>query len=334
MNCAAIPDTLLEAELFGVEAGAFTDAKHVKPGLFAAASGGTLFLDEIEALPLPLQGKCLTAIETKRVRRVGAVVEHALDVKLIAATQVALGEQVQAGHFRADLYHRLAVVVLELPPLRLRGDDILVLARALLRQYGAAYGVGPQRLSHAAEAWLLDYRWPGNVRELSHLLERVALLETAMVIDPESLARLCLPPSAPEVSAVSGPTPTPGAPLHEIARLAEALRQSGGNLAAAARLLGMSRSGLRHRLHTYGLTRPSWHQAFPLLSTQDSALSTASEVSVHAQLHCASHRPGHLHRVGGLCTGVRHHPVAAGRLHHLLHRPDGGDRQHRDRAGG
>src|SRR5437016_13687468 len=128
VNCAAIPDALLEAELFGVEAGAFTNAKRVKPGLFEAASGGTLFLDEIAALSLPLQGKCLTAIETKRVRRVGAVVERPLDVKLVAATQVALHGQVQAGRFRADLYHRLAVVVLELPPLRLRGDDILVLA--------------------------------------------------------------------------------------------------------------------------------------------------------------------------------------------------------------
>ena len=281
VNCAAIPDTLLEAELFGVEAGAFTDAKRAKPGLFEAASGGTLFLDEIAALPLALQGKCLTAIETKRVRRVGAVVEQPLDVKLIAATQVALGEQVQAGHFRADLYHRLAVVVLELPPLRVRGDDILVLARALLQQYGAAYGVGPQRLSQAAEAWLLGHRWPGNVRELSHLLERVALLEPAMVIDPESLARLCLPPSVPEASAVSRLTPTPGAPLHEIERLADALRQSGGNLAAAARLLGMSRSGLRHRMHTYGLTRPYRHQAFPLLREETDARDTPPPSAAH-----------------------------------------------------
>ena len=162
VNCAAIPDTLLEAELFGVEAGAFTDAKHAKPGLFEAASGGTLFLDEIDALPLALQGKCLTAIEAKRVRRVGAVVEHPLDVKLIAATQVALSGQVQAGHFRADLYHRLAVVVLALPPLRARGDDILVLARAFLQQYGAAYGVSRQRLSQAAEAWLLGLSLAGQ----------------------------------------------------------------------------------------------------------------------------------------------------------------------------
>jgi DNA-binding NtrC family response regulator/tetratricopeptide (TPR) repeat protein len=271
VNCAAIPDTLFEAELFGVEAGAFTDAKHAKPGLFEAASGGTLFLDEIDALPLPLQGKCLTAIEAKRVRRVGAVVEHPIDIKLIAATQVALNGQVLAGRFRADLYHRLAVVVLELPPLRLRGDDILVLVRAFLQQQGVAYGVGPQRLSKAAEAWLLGYHWPGNVRELSHLLERVALLETAMVIDPESLSRRCLPPSVPDATAVSLDTPSSGEPLHEAARLAEALRQSGGNLAAAARLLGMSRGGLRHRLHKYGLTRPSRHHSSPLVRKETSA---------------------------------------------------------------
>src|SRR6266849_308370 len=127
VNCAAIPETLLEAELFGFAAGAFTDAKHAKPGLFEAATGGTLFLDEIEALPLPLQAKLLTAIEAKRVRRLGAVAEHRVDVKLIAAAQMALNEQVTAGRFRADLYHRLAVVVLALPPLRARGEDILVL---------------------------------------------------------------------------------------------------------------------------------------------------------------------------------------------------------------
>jgi transcriptional regulator with PAS, ATPase and Fis domain len=143
VNCAAIPDSLLEAELFGYEAGAFSDAKRAKPGLFEAASGGTLFLDEIDALPLALQGKLLTAIEAKRVRRLGAVTEHAVDVKLIAAAQVALSEQVQAGRFRADLYHRLAVVVLALPPLRARGADILLLAQALLQRYAAAHGMRP-----------------------------------------------------------------------------------------------------------------------------------------------------------------------------------------------
>ena len=124
MNCAAIPETMLEAELFGFEAGAFTDAKRAKAGLFEAASGGTLFLDEIDALPLVLQGKLLTAIESKRVRRLGAVTERAVDVKLIAATNAVLPEAMAAGRFRADLYHRLAVVVLVLPPLRERGEDI------------------------------------------------------------------------------------------------------------------------------------------------------------------------------------------------------------------
>jgi two-component system response regulator AtoC len=128
VNCAAIPDTMLEAELFGFEPGAFTDAKHAKSGLFEAASRGTLLLDEVDALPLVLQGKLLTALESKRVRRLGAVTERVVDVKVIAATNAVLPETVATGRFRADLYHRLAVVVLVLPPLRELGEDILVLA--------------------------------------------------------------------------------------------------------------------------------------------------------------------------------------------------------------
>src|SRR5262249_27196337 len=122
VNCAAIPETMLEAELFGFESGAFTDAKRAKPGLFEAASGGTLFLEEIDALPLVLQGKLLTAIESKRVRRLGGVTTRAVDVKLITATNAALLEQIATGRFRADLYHRLAVIVVALPPLRQRGE--------------------------------------------------------------------------------------------------------------------------------------------------------------------------------------------------------------------
>jgi two-component system response regulator AtoC len=265
---------LLEAELFGVEAGAFTDAKRAKPGLFEAASGGTLFLDEIAALPLALQGKLLTAIEAKRVRRVGAVVEQPLDVKLVAATPVELSGWAEAGHFRADLYHRLAVVVLELPPLRARGEDILVLARAFLQQYSAAYGVSPQRLSKAAEAWLLDYLWPGNVRELSHLLERVVLLEPATVIDPESLARRCLPQPGPPAPVDARPPPSEDVPQNEPVRLTEALRQSRGNLAQAARLLGMSRGGLRYRLYKYGLGRSPQHDSSSLAGEETGARDT------------------------------------------------------------
>src|SRR5690349_265598 len=135
VNCAAIPETLLEAELFGVTAGAFTDAKRARPGLFETAAGGTLFLDEIDALPLALQGKLLTAIETKRVRRVGAVREHAVDVKVMTATPAELSARVAEGRFRADLYHRLAVIVLVLLPLRDRGEDIGLLAQQFLQQY-------------------------------------------------------------------------------------------------------------------------------------------------------------------------------------------------------
>jgi DNA-binding NtrC family response regulator/tetratricopeptide (TPR) repeat protein len=254
VNCAAIPETLLEAELFGYEAGAFTDARRVKPGLFEAASEGTLFLDEIDALPLPLQGKLLTAIEEKRVRRVGAVVAQAVDVKLIAATQADLSSSVAAGRFRADLYHRLAVIVLALPPLREREDDVILLAEQWLRQYAEGHGLAPKRLSGAAEAWLRDYRWTGNVRELAHLIERVTLLSQEAIIDPTTLERLCLQrPSAPPESRLAY---ADRALPDEAARIAQALSRTGGNVVRAARLLGMSRDAVRYRVRKYGIVMP------------------------------------------------------------------------------
>jgi two-component system response regulator AtoC len=197
VNCAAIPDTMLEAELFGFDPGAFTDAKRAKPGLFEAASGGTLLLDEIDALPLALQGRLLTAIESKQVRRLGAVAARAVDVKLIAASNAVLAESVASGRFRADLYHRLAVVVLALPPLRARGEDIVLLAEAMLRHYTAAHGVPAKRLGATARTWLREYLWPGNVRELSHVMERVILLHVGAEVDVETLTSLCQPLVAP-----------------------------------------------------------------------------------------------------------------------------------------
>jgi two-component system, NtrC family, response regulator AtoC len=196
INCAALPEPLLEGELFGFAAGAFTDAKRTKPGLFEVAAGGTLFLDEIDALPLALQGKLLTAIEAKRVRRLGEVKERSIDVKLIAATQAELGARVRDGRFRADLYHRLAVIVLALPPLRQRREDVVLLAQHFLQQYAAAYGMEHKRLSSTAEAWLRRQLWPGNVRELGHLLERVMLLRSERVITPKILEELGLERSA------------------------------------------------------------------------------------------------------------------------------------------
>ena len=193
VNCAAIPESLLEAELFGFEPGAFTDARRAKPGLWEAASGGILFLDEIDALPLTLQGKLLTDIEAKRVRRLGAVAEHPTDVKLIAATQADLRARVAEGQFRADLYHRLAVVLLEVQPLRERGADVVLLAHHYLQRAAEAYRLPPKHLDSQAEVWLQRYPWPGNVRELGHLMERVTLLSPDPVIALDMLEQLSVP---------------------------------------------------------------------------------------------------------------------------------------------
>jgi len=253
VNCAAIPETMLEAELFGFEAGAFTDAKRGKPGLFEAAAGGTLFLDEIDALSLALQSKLLTAVEEKRVRRLGGVMSQAVDIKLIAATQVDLSAAAQAGRFRADLYHRLAVIVLEVPPLRERGADIVLLAQHLLQQFATAHRLPVKQLSAAAAAWLQRYPWPGNVRELRHLMERVTLLCRDAVIEPAMLAQWSL--SGPPMVAVFAPQPVTAemGSLDEPERMREALRRTGGNVSRAAKLLGWSRKALRYRLQRYGL---------------------------------------------------------------------------------
>jgi transcriptional regulator with AAA-type ATPase domain/tetratricopeptide (TPR) repeat protein len=254
VNCAAVPEALVETELFGYEAGAFTDARHAKPGLFEASSSGTLFLDEIDALPRPLQGKLLTAIEEKRVRRVGAVVAQAVDVKVIAATQVDLSSYVAAGLFRPDLYHRLAVIVLAMPPLRERGDDVLLLAQQWLRQYAEGHGLVPKRLSRAAEVWLQGYHWPGNVRELSHMMERVTLLSSESIIEPAMLERLGLPRLSTPPN--SPPTSAERALPEEASRIAKALGLTGGNVVRADRLLGMSRDAVRYRMRKYGIALP------------------------------------------------------------------------------
>jgi DNA-binding NtrC family response regulator/predicted ATPase len=266
VNCAAIPETMLEAELFGFEAGAFSDAKRAKPGLFEAASGGTLFLDEIDALPLVLQSKFLTALDGKRVRRLGAVAERPVDVKLVAAAQVDLSAQVMAGRFRADLYHRLAVVVLEIPPLRVRGKDILVLAEHFVRHYAMVHGVSPKRLSESAKAWLQGYRWPGNVRELSHLLERVTLLSPETIIGPNTLVRLCLPPTGAALAASAAPAPGADIVQDEATQIRQVLEQTQWNVVQAARLLGLKRSTLRYRMVRAGL-RPPKGRAAPVART-------------------------------------------------------------------
>ncbi len=260
VNCAAIPETLLEVELFGFTAGAFTDAKQAKPGLFEAASGGTLFLDEIEALPLSLQPKLLTAIEDKQVRRLGAVATHQVDVKFIAATKEALLSLVEAGRFRADLYHRLAVVELAIPPLRARVQDSLLLAQHYLQYYATAHQLQSKHLSTEAQVWLQQYPWPGNVRELRHLMERATLLVPGQVLEASTLAGLV--PSAPPPVLTGAPPAVlaPDAATDEAMQIRRALHSTAGNVALAARRLGVTRNTLRYRMRRYAITRPQWEQ--------------------------------------------------------------------------
>jgi transcriptional regulator with AAA-type ATPase domain/tetratricopeptide (TPR) repeat protein len=278
VNCAAIPETLLEAELFGFEAGTFTDARRAKPGLWEAASGGTLFLDEVAELPRPLQSKLLKVLEDKRVRRLGAVTERMVDVKLTAATQAELSPLVQDGRFRADLYHRLSVVLLTVPPLRAHQEDIVALAGHFLAQYAAAHGLHPRRLSTAAEAWLQGYEWPGNVRELSHLMERVTLFSQETIVAPHTLEELCLP----RLSSVNRRESRPGLDAlgsdDERARLEEALRQTGWNVVQAARLLGLSRAAIRHRLSRCGITPPRVAPRPRSVAQEDQAGPPSAEV--------------------------------------------------------
>jgi DNA-binding NtrC family response regulator len=239
VNCAAIPANLLESELFGHEKGAFTDARTAKPGLFEAADGGTLFLDEIGHLPYELQGKILKAIEEKRIRRVGSLVTRDVDLRIIAATHIELTEAVRRGEFREDLYYRLSIIPIHLPPLRDRGDDILLLAEHFLAMLAAQYGMAVPRLTPELRRVLLSHTWPGNVRELRNALERGLLLGEGEMIAAD------LFPQANGVRAQGGPLPFP-ASLAEIEKAAAhaMLERLDGNKKAAADALGISRSRL------------------------------------------------------------------------------------------
>jgi two-component system response regulator HydG len=247
LNCAALPTALLESELFGHERGAFTDAKAAKPGLFEVAAGGTLFLDEVNSLALELQSKLLRALEQKVVRRLGATTTRVLDVRIVAATNSRLDRAVADGRFREDLYYRLNVVTLELPPLRARGDDVLRLAEHFLAKFSKQYGIPEPALSPDARRVLLGHPWPGNVRELRNVVERTLLLSPPGRFDLESLdAAVSQAPGA-------GGLPFP-ATLADVQRAAAhaMLDITGGNRSEAARRLGVSRSRLLRLLRGTG----------------------------------------------------------------------------------
>src|SRR3954467_3050991 len=264
VNCTALPANLMEAELFGHERGAFTDAKESKLGLFEAAEGGFIFLDEVGDLELSLQGKLLRAIEERTVRRVGGIRDRRVDVRILAATNRNLERQVQNGRFRSDLYFRLAVILLHLPPLRERGDDALILAEHFLRRFSAKYGKDIRRIDSRARDVLLSYPWPGNIRELSHVMERAVLWSRDNVIDVEHLSLTTplragsdRPEQVPESARAlpkAAELPT-GVDLSQWERtmIEQAMRDAGGNQTKAAQRLGITRDTLRYRLKKFGI---------------------------------------------------------------------------------
>ena len=268
LNCAALPAQLLESELFGHERGAFTDARERKLGLVETAEGGTLFLDEIGDMDLAIQAKLLKLLEEKTVRRLGNVREQRVNVRIIAATHRPLDVLVRQGRFRADLYYRLCVVQLMLPPLRERGEDMVLLARHFLRQHAARYGKSVPVLSSRAHAALINHAWPGNVRELRNVLEQAVLLNNGNSVElPQLVAAAAgglsssgFAPSGPGagsgfVPSMPAPLGSPEGTLQEVERrtLSTALERNGWNVTRAARELGISRDTLRYRMEKHGL---------------------------------------------------------------------------------
>ncbi|HVP14651.1 MAG TPA: sigma-54 dependent transcriptional regulator [Terriglobales bacterium] len=258
LNCSAIPEQLLESELYGHEKGAFTDAKRFKKGLFELADGGALFLDEIGEMTPGLQAKLLHVLETRTFRRVGGGSDITVDVRVIAATHRNLQKAVAEGRFREDLYFRLNVVPIEVPPLRARPEDVEVMAAHFAAQFCRELGRPPARIHPETLRILLDYAWPGNVRELRNLMERVVLLEADDEIRPEHLPpELAASRAGERAAAPAAGVLPPGVvrPLAEVEKLAieHALCVCEGNKTLAARRLGISRQTLRTKLKEYAL---------------------------------------------------------------------------------
>ncbi|MEJ2502890.1 MAG: sigma-54 dependent transcriptional regulator [Gemmatimonadota bacterium] len=253
VTCSALAASVLESELFGHEKGAFTDARTMKRGLVELAEGGTLVLDEIGELDLGLQGKLLRFIEEKVFRRVGGTKDLEVDARVIAATNRDLEEEVEEGAFREDLYYRLRVFPIRLPPLRERPSDIPALVRTFVEEFNTQFGKGIEKVDPAAMEQLKAYRWPGNVRELRNMLERSVLLADGPVLMPEMLPAQIggrAPKTEPAVEL--GPD---GLDFEDLERtlLEAALRRAEGNRTEAGRLLGMSRHQVRNRLKKYGM---------------------------------------------------------------------------------
>ncbi len=251
VNCAALPENLLESELFGYEKGAFTGAVKRKPGRFELAHGGTLFLDEVGDLPKGMQAKLLRVLQTREFERVGGTVTIKVDVRLLAATSKHLEKEVETGQFREDLYYRINVFPIFLPPLREKKDDIVLLADHFLQKYALEHKKDIRRISTTAINMLMSYHWPGNVRELENCIERAVLLCNERTIRAEHL-----PPSLQTAetagSRVRGKLPECVARIEQ-EMILEALKTAGGHLGKAARLLGITERMLGYRINKYGI---------------------------------------------------------------------------------
>jgi len=254
MNCSSIPGNLLEAELFGYERGAFTDAKERKPGLIESAEDGTLFLDEVGEMDLALQAKLLKFLEDRTVRRLGSVREQRANARIVAATNRNLEQMVREGRFRSDLFFRLRIVQLELPALRAMPEDIRLLARHYLARQAQRYGKPDADFTPAAIALLERHAWPGNVRELRNVIEQSVILAPGSIVDVDHLKL-----SQSLEADAQGAAAEDNLNLGDVERrlLVKALEQTGWNVSRAARLLGVSRDVLRYRIDKYRLKFPS-----------------------------------------------------------------------------
>jgi two-component system response regulator PilR (NtrC family) len=263
INCGALPDTLLESELFGHMKGSFTDAHQTKKGLFEAAHGGTLFLDEVGETSPAMQVKLLRALQDRRIRRVGGNDEIEVDVRVIAATNSSLEALVREKRFREDLFYRLQVIPVHAPPLRERREDIPILADYFLQRLARAMGKRVVKVSDAAMDILERYSWPGNVRELENVIERAVALETTEAVLPERLPDAVRSAEAPGAVLALGPGFDLDAHLREVeARLLrQAFAQAGADRGRAARLLGVSPRQLRYLLHKHGTPADKTWQA-------------------------------------------------------------------------
>lgn len=254
VNCAAVPDALLESELFGHQKGAFTDATSSRVGLFVQSNGGTLFLDEIGDLPLALQPKLLRALEERVVRPVGGDKEVAFDCRIVAATHRDLEELVDKGSFRQDLFYRVAVVQVGVPPLRARGNDVLVLAQHFLERFAASSGRAVRGLTTAAAEKLLEYTWPGNVRELRNAMEHAVALSELDQVGVDALPERVRTHERSDV-LVAARDPSELIPLDEVEKryILRVLEAVGGNKTSAAQVLGIDRKTLYRKLERWGV---------------------------------------------------------------------------------